>query len=64
MQLDNFRRLQGFNWPGFKKMNLRRQDKGQEACVAAFLEAIQKDQGSPIPINEIIEVSRVSIELA
>jgi len=64
LQLDNFRRLQGFNWPGFKKMNLSRQDKGQEACVAAFLEAIQKDQGSPIPINEIIEVSRISIELA
>ena len=31
LQLDNFRKLAGFGWPGFKKMNLWRQDKGQTA---------------------------------
>ena len=33
LQLDNFRRLVGYGWPGFSKMNLWRQDKGQAACA-------------------------------
>ena len=41
LQLDNFRRLTGFGWPGFKKMNLWRQDKGQRACAAAFVQALR-----------------------
>lgn len=64
LQLDNFRRLTGFGWPGFKKMNLWRQDKGQSACVRAFVEAIQTNKEAPIPFEEIVEVSRLSIELA
>jgi hypothetical protein len=64
LQLDNFRKLQGFNWPGFKKMNLLRQDKGQYTCVSAFLNALENGKESPIPLDEIVEVSRISIELA
>ncbi len=64
LQLDNYRRLTGFAWPGFKKMNLWRQDKGQKACVKAFVDAIEGNGPAPIPFNEVIEVSRVSIELA
>lgn len=63
LQLDNFRKLKGFGWPGFSKMNLWKQDKGQSACAAAFLSAIQS--GSPaIPSDEIFEVARVTIEVA
>ena len=63
LQLDNFRKLTGYGWPGFRKMNLWRQDKGQRKCVAAFLESM--DTGvAPIPADEIFEVSRISIELA
>lgn len=64
LQLDNFRRLTGFGWQGFKRMNLWRQDKGQRACVAAFVDAIQSNGGAPIPFDEIVEVSQLSIELA
>ena len=64
LQLDNFRKLTGFGWPGFKRMNLWRQDKGQQACARAFLEAIVQGKDSPIPLEELLEVSRVSIELA
>jgi len=64
LQLNNYRKLQGFNWPGFKKMNLLRQDKGQYACASAFLNSIENGKDSPIPLDEIIEVSRISIELA
>ncbi len=63
LQLDNFRRLKGFGWKDFKKMNLLRQDKGQNACAAIFLESIQKGGPAPIPFNEVLEVSRVSIEI-
>ena len=43
-------------------MNLWKQDKGQNACAATFLQAIEK--GKPaIPADEIFEVARVTIEL-
>ena len=62
--LDNFRKLHGFGWPGFSRMRSWRQDKGQTACVAAFVEAVKNGGPAPIPADQIIEVSRVSIELA
>ncbi|MEY6432355.1 bi-domain-containing oxidoreductase [Thioalkalicoccus limnaeus] len=64
LQLDNFRRLTGYGWPGFKGLNLWRQDKGQKACAAAFLNAIAEGRPAPIPPDEIFEVARVSIEAA
>lgn len=64
LQLDNFRKLKGYGWPGFNKMNLWRQDKGQKACAAAFVRAIEQRAASPIPFDEVMEVSRVSIQVA
>ena len=37
MELDNFRRLSGLGWPGFKQFNLFRQDKGHQAEISAFV---------------------------
>ena len=64
LQLDNFRRLTAFGWHGFRKMNLWRQDKGQDACAAAFVQAVREGGNSPIPFEEVMEVSRVAIEAA
>jgi predicted dehydrogenase/threonine dehydrogenase-like Zn-dependent dehydrogenase len=64
LQLDNYRRLVGFGWPGFSSMNLWRQDKGQQACAQAFVRALRERTASPIPLEEILEVTRVSIEVA
>lgn len=64
LQLDNFLKLRGFNWPGFSKQNLWRQDKGQSACAAAFVNAIQGKAPPPIPPEELFEVARVTIEAA
>ncbi len=63
LQLDNYRKLTSFGWPGFKKMHLWQQDKGQKACVKAFVDAISSGNTSPIPVEEIFEVSRISIKL-
>jgi predicted dehydrogenase/threonine dehydrogenase-like Zn-dependent dehydrogenase len=64
LRLDNFRKLQGFGWPGFSKMNLWQQDKGQKACAAAFVRAITTGGPAPIPLDEIFEVTRISIEVS
>ncbi len=64
LQLDNFIKLKGYGWKGFSKLNLWKQDKGQDACCKAFLESIQRGTTSPIPHDEIFEVARVSIEIA
>jgi predicted dehydrogenase/threonine dehydrogenase-like Zn-dependent dehydrogenase len=64
LQLDNFRKLKGFGWPGFSSMNLWRQDKGQKACAVAFIKAISQGEPAPIPFDEIVEVAMASIELA
>jgi predicted dehydrogenase/threonine dehydrogenase-like Zn-dependent dehydrogenase len=61
LQLDNFITLKGFNWPGFSKQKLWRQDKGQDACAAAFVSAVSKGDQSPIPVEELFEVARVCI---
>jgi predicted dehydrogenase/threonine dehydrogenase-like Zn-dependent dehydrogenase len=63
LQLDNFRTLIGYSWPGFRRRTLLRQDKGQSACVAAFIESIRT--GKPaIPPQELFEVAGATIQAA
>jgi predicted dehydrogenase len=64
LQLDNFRSLKAYGWPGFKKMTLWKQDKGQHGCAKSFIEAVEKGGCAPISFEEIVEVSRVAIQVA
>jgi predicted dehydrogenase/threonine dehydrogenase-like Zn-dependent dehydrogenase len=64
LRLDNFRVLRGFGYPGFRIYRTWKQDKGHFACVQAFLKAVGTGGPSPIPAEEIFEVSRVAIEVA
>ena len=64
LQLDNFRTLRGFGVHGFRRSAPWRQDKGHQACAAAFLSAVRSGGPSPIPFEQIVEVSRTGIELA
>ena len=61
LQLDNFRRLAAHGWSGFSRQKLWRQDKGQVACVAAFVAALRAGQPAPIPVEELFEVGRITI---
>lgn len=63
LQLNNFLKLKGFNWPGFKNHNLWRQDKGQKDCAKAFVRAVESGVAA-IPADDIFEVARVTIEAA
>jgi predicted dehydrogenase len=60
LQLDNFRRLTAYGWPGFSRLNLWKQDKGNEACMAAFIAAVQSGKPSPIPFGELVEVTEAT----
>jgi predicted dehydrogenase len=64
LQLDNFRRLSGHGWKGFSKMNLWNQDKGHAAEMAALVGAVSDGRPSPIPFDEIVEVTRASFVAA
>lgn len=64
LQLDNFRKLKGYGFKGFKKMNLWQQNKGQSACVAAFIDAITEGKPTPISADELFEVAQVTLDVA
>jgi predicted dehydrogenase/threonine dehydrogenase-like Zn-dependent dehydrogenase len=64
LQLDNFRTLTGYGWPGFRRMGLWRQDKGQRACIQAFCDAVRTGGPSPIALDELLEVGRITVALA
>ncbi|UFH48241.1 bi-domain-containing oxidoreductase [Pseudomonas sp. KNUC1026] len=63
LQLDNFRKLKGFGWPGFSSMNLWKQDKGQDQCAAAWLASLRSGK-SAIPVDEIFEVAEATLQSA
>jgi predicted dehydrogenase len=63
LQLDNFRRLIGWGWPGFHRMNLWRQDKGNAACAQAFVDAVRQGGAEPIAFDELLQVTQVSFEV-
>ena len=63
LKLDNFRVLSGAGWPWFRRIKRARQEKGQAECVEAFVHAVSNCGLQPIPVAELIEVAKWSIEL-
>ena len=63
-EIQNFRKLRVFGHPGFHSNRLWRQDKGQRACVAAFVQALRLSSPSPIPLAELLEVTRATFQIA
>lgn len=64
LQLDNFRKLVGYDWKGFKKHRLISQDKGQLNCARVFVDAVKLGKKTPIDFTEIMEVARFSVDIA
>ena len=60
--LDNYRKTQAYGDVRFPRVRTIKQDKGQMACVQAFVSALRAGFESPIPYSEIMEVSRASID--
>ena len=55
--LDNFRKLHGYGWKGFKDKRLWKQDKGHAAEIAAFVARVAEGGDWLIPWNELEEVA-------
>ncbi|MFZ4068470.1 MAG: bi-domain-containing oxidoreductase [Caulobacterales bacterium] len=62
--LDNFKSLKGFGAPGFKNVGGFKQDKGNDACAAAFVAAVREGKPAPVPLAEVFDVSRASVRAA
>jgi len=63
LQLNNFKVLYGFGWKGFKKMKLWRQDKGHRNEIRSFMDSVSHGYPSPIPFEELMEVTKSSLDL-
>ena len=64
LQLNNFRELRSFGWSNSKRVRSWRQDKGQNACARAFVDALREGAPSPIPYQQILEVARATFDAA
>jgi len=62
LRLDNYRKLKAWGIPGFRTRRRLSQEKGQMACCAAFLDAIEVGGPPPIPVSELFEGKRWLLE--
>lgn len=62
--IDDWRALKTWSWPGLEARRTLRADKGHRAMLQAVLRACRGEDVTPIPLAELAEVSRVTIEAA
>jgi len=60
LRLENFQKLKAIGWG--KGASLKgKQDKGHAAALNAFISSIKNGAASPIPLDQVLEISRWSI---
>lgn len=64
ISIENFIRLKTYGWHKNMSKKLIFQDKGQSECINSFISCLKNKSPSPISFEEILEVSKVCIELA
>jgi len=60
IRMENFRITRGYGLKGFNSFRTWRQDKGHWAEIAAFISAAASGGPSPIPFDQIVNVTRAS----
>ena len=60
LRLNNFRKLEGFGFRGFRKFKTRKMDKGHQAQFNAFLDIVKKGGEALIPFDAIVNVTLAS----
>lgn len=60
LSLDNFRKLRGYGWSNFKKMNLLGQDKGHRTQFKRLIERIAEGGEPLISLERIVNVTQAS----
>ena len=64
IQLENYVKMRGYDWEGFNKLNLYRQNKGHEEEINKFISSIENGLDAPIPLQDILDVSEISIKIS
>tara|TARA_B100000989_G_C19223906_1_gene337015 strand:- start:177 stop:485 length:309 start_codon:yes stop_codon:yes gene_type:complete len=62
--LDNYSKLRGSGWKNFRSYKTWSQDKGQKQCIQAFINSIKSSGNSPVPFDELVEVTKTCIDLS
>lgn len=60
LRLNNFRKLEGFGFEGFKRFRTRKMDKGHQAQFNAFVDRVGKGGEALISFDEIVNVTLAS----
>lgn len=60
LRLENFRRITGYGFSGFKKFKTRRQDKGHGAQFQAFIDRVAEGGPPLIPMDHLVNVTLAS----
>ena len=61
--LDNFKSLKGYGSEAFVPHTLFKQNKGQKECAEAFIDAVVSGLDSPIPLDDIIRVHEILLNI-
>ena len=64
LELDNFRKLWGWGWPGFRRMNLFRQDKGHLTELREFIERITAGGPPLMDFAQLVNVTESTLASA
>ena len=62
LEIDNFKQMKGYGWNNFNSKNNVAINKGQEKMISLIYESINKGKAFPIDFNELVNVSKKSIE--
>ena len=60
LRLNNFRKLEGFGFRGFRKFRTPKMDKGHQGQFNAFVERVEKGGEPLISIDDIVNVTQAS----
>lgn len=60
LRLDNFRKLEGFGFKGFRKFKTRTMDKGHQAEFQTFVNSVSEGGESLIPFSELVNTTLAS----
>jgi len=64
INIEDFKKLYCINSKDLKSAKLYSQDKGQSAAIAAFVDAVKNGKPSPIKLQDIIDVTKLSLDLS
>ena len=60
LRLNNFRKLEGFGFKGFRKFRTRKMDKGHQAQFDAFVKRVENGGEPLIGFDEMVNVTLAS----